>query len=398
MSRFRATLSYALVQAFLWGIFAVLLSFASNFLLANGMNNAGVSLVLGVSTAISIAGQLILGETVAKKQKLKIWCILLLTSALMLVGCGAMLVHKISLIAIGGYALVCILLQILPALGNAIGMDSIENGSPINFGVARGCGSLAYSLISYFAGLVILDNDAYHVEILGAAVVVLFAVSVVLFHFWGERSQPTAEKQDRKKPEGSFLKQHKRFAVFLVGCTLLLFNHNLICNFMLQIMQQKGGADAHVAQGTANAIGAVLEIPAMVTFVWLLKLARCDRWLKLSCIFFALKGLLIFLAPSAYWVYAAQTLQIAGFALFSISSVYYAGKVAGEGDAVRAQTYLASTTTIGSLLALSTGGLLCQYLGADKMLLIAAIMAFSGMVIVLFSAEKIPQTDKEKAF
>lgn len=391
MTKIRATLSYALLQAFLWGIYAVLLSFASNFLLANGLNNAGVSVVLGISTAISIAVQLILSEKVARNPRCKLWVLLLLLSGLMLAGCGAMLVHGVRPLAVLGYVVVCASLQILPAFGNAIGMDSIENGAPINYGIARACGSLAYSGISYLAGLLILDNDPYRVEIIGAAVVVLFGLSVVLFHFWGERARLTPAKRQEKKPAGAFLKQNKRFVAFLVGCTLLLFNHNLICNFMLQIMQEKGGVDAHTAQGTANAIGAMLEIPAMLTFAWLLKLCGCDRWLRISCVFFTLKSICLYFAPSAYWAYAAQALQFAGFALFSISSVYYAGKVAGEGEAVRVQTYLASTTTIGSLLALSTGGILCQYLGANTMLLIAAAMALSGSVIVIFTVQKLPE-------
>lgn len=392
MKKLRPTLSYALVQAALWGIYAVILCFASNFLLANGLNNVAVSIVLGISTATSIAVQLILGEAVSRNPKRKIWKISLLIAVLMLFGCGGMLLHGVQAVAVCGYALVCILLQTLPALVNGIGMDSIENGAPINYGLARGCGSLAYSLMTFIAGLLIRDRDADRVELLGAAVIAVFAVSVVLFHFWGERERAIKAQEQPQENQKGFLRQHKRFTLFLAGSTLLLVDHNLICQFMLQIMEEKiGTGNVHDAQGTALAIGAIMELPVMFAFTWMLKKARCDRWVKISCVFFVLKSVAFYLAPSQYFIYAAQLLQLMGFALYTISSVHYAGKVIGEGDAVRAQTYLSSTTVIGSLIALSTGGIICQYWGANTMLLIGSIAAFLGAVIIFLSAENVPR-------
>lgn len=394
LKKLRPTLSYALVQAMLWGIYAVIMCFASNFLLANGLSNVAVSIVLGVSTAVSIAVQLVLGEAVSRNPKRKIWRISLFISALMLLGCGGMLLHSVQAVAVGGFALVCILLQTLPALVNAVGMDSIENGSPINFGLARGCGSLAYSLMTFIAGLVIRDRDLYRVELLGAAVIAVFAVSVVLFHFRGERERVTKTQEQPQRSQKGFLRQHKRFALFLAGSTLLLVDHNLICQFMLQIMEEKIGAgDVHDAQGTALAIGAIMELPAMFAFTWMLKKARCDSWVKVSCVFFVLKSIAFYLAPTQYGIFAAQLFQLMGFALYTISSVHYAEKVIGGRDAVRAQTYLSSTTVIGSLIALSTGGIICQYWGANTMLLIGSVAAILGAVIIFLSAEKVPKEE-----
>lgn len=396
MRKIRATLSYSLVQAALWGTYAVILCFASNFLLANGLNNVAVSIVLGVSTAISIVVQLVLGETVSRNPKRKIWKMMLVISALMLAGCAGMFLHGVQAVAVGGFALACVLLQTLPALVNAIGMDSIENGAPINFGLGRGCGSLAYSLMTFAAGLVIRDRDAYRVELLGAAVVAAFAVSVVLFHFLGEREKTVSTQQEAQGSGGGFLLRHKRFALFLVGSVLLYVDHNLICSFMLQIMEEKiTHGDVHDAQGTALAIGAILELPAMFAFTKLLKLARCDTWVKISCVFFAAKSFAFYFASTKYCIYAAQVLQLAGFAVYTISSVHYAGKVIGRGEAVRAQTYLAATITIGSLIALSTGGIICQYLGADTMLLIGSFAALLGTIIIFLAAEKIPKEETQ---
>ena len=102
----------------------------------------------------------------------------------------------------------------------------------------------------------------------------------------------------------------------------------------------------------------------------------------------------MFLAPTAGWVYAAQLFQTVGYALYSISSVFYARAVIGPEETVRAQSYLSATSTIGSLVGLSAGGVLCQAFGAQFMLLTAAAAALLGAVILLFA---VGETERYRA-
>lgn len=377
MQKIRATAPYALLQAMVWGIYAVLLSYSSNFLISQGFNGNGISLVLGVSTALSIGLQLCLAEQISRRPRVQLHLVLLVIGMVLLAGCAVMLCSGLT--AVFAFALACVLFQCLPALVNSIGVEAMERGAPVNFGLARGVGSLSYSLISYAVGLLVTRHGAVVLPVAAAIAVVVFTLGVLWFHGGVEKDLPDAvQKKSTQAKRRGFLYEHKLFGIFLAGSMLLMFSHNLICNFMLQIVQTKGGGATE--QGMTNAISALMELPVMFLFTYFLRLARCDRWLKASGVFFAVKVLAMLLAPSVQWVYAAQVFQAAGYALYTVSSVYYVENII-PGEAVRAQSYLASSQSIGSLLAMSTGGVLCQQLSAQAMMAVSIGAAVLGTLV-----------------
>lgn len=119
----------------------------------------------------------------------------------------------------------------------------------------------------------------------------------------------------------------------------------------------------------------------------LLKWMKCEKWVKLSTFFFVIKAMGLYMAGTIGGVYLAQLTQLGGFAIYSIASVHYARRAIGEGEAVRAQSYLAATSTIGGLFASSTGGVLCQFLGVQKMILVAGVFAVMGAFIEIISID-----------
>lgn len=385
MQKVRVTAPYALLQAMTWGIYAVLLSYSSNYLLAKGFNGNGISLVLGVSTALSIGLQLVLAEQISRRPKLRLHIILLLIGGVLLAGCAIML--SSGIVAILAFVLACVLFQALPALVNAVGMDAVERGAPINFALARGVGSLGYSLISYLIGVLVTQQGTVVIPVAAGIVVSVFVLAVLWFHGGVERglSDVAVEKKTTPAKQRGFLRSHKLFGLLLAGSVLLLFSHNLVCNFMLQIMQTKDGGATE--QGTTNALAAVVELPVMFLFTYFLRLMRCDRWLKISGVFFAVKVLAMLLAPSVQWVYVAQIFQACGYALYSVSSVYYVESVL-PGEAVRAQSYLASSHSIGSLLAMSTGGVLCEQFSAQAMMVVSIGAGVLGTVITAYAVTR----------
>lgn len=391
MRKHTATILYSWVQAMLWGCYAVLLSFSSNYLKAHSFNDAHISLLLGAASLLSILTQIAAAERVSRSRRLTLSAVLLLAASIMCISCTAMLFCKtIHALAVTLFAIACVLLQILPALTNSLGVSAMQRGTPIHFGLARGIGSLSFSLVSYLSGYLVARFGVTMVPALSAVICLGLALALLAFRACTRsatlEAPATKAPAAQEAPKQAFLRQNPRFALFLIGSTLLYVNHNLICNFMQQIMAVKGGGESQ--QGTAAAIAAFLELPAMFTFVYLLRLARCERWMKLSCFFFVAKAVTMLLAPNYYWVYAAQICQMLGFALYSISSVYYASALFQGADAVRGQSYLGSTITAGSLIALSTGGLICQHFGAQVMLGFAAGAAALGTVIILLTAQK----------
>ena len=122
----------------------------------------------------------------------------------------------------------------------------------------------------------------------------------------------------------------------------------------------------------------------MLGFAYLTRKLRCNNLLRISCFMFLLKCLGITFADGATGIYLAHATQIVGYGLYAIASVTYAGEVMGKEDAVRAQSYLAGTISIGNVVAMSTGGLM----SVQTMMWVSTACAAVGALVVLVSARK----------
>jgi len=363
----------------MWGFYAIIVGYSSSFMYSHGFTDGQISIVLGITTALSCVAQLGLAELIARLPKLTVYRVLLVLSG-MLLGCALLMRMELTAAAITGLGLGLILLQVLPAMANSIGMDSIEQGSPLDYDIARGVGSGGYSLLALLTGMLVSRLGVEVLWILTLVDTLVFLGSVVWFHRTGEITAPPKERVKEKR-EGSFLRAYPRFALVLFGSIVLMISHNLVCSFLLQIVMSKGGDASH--QGIAAFVSAMTEIPVMFAFGWLLKKKKVDFWFAFSAAVFVLKPLFLYLAADVWGVYAAQTTQMIGYAVYVMASAYYAGSATDKSDMVRAQSYMTSAIPIGSLIANSTGGFLCQYYTPQGMLLVSTAVAVIGGIIVI---------------
>ena len=379
MKKGNATASYALLQVSLWGFYAIVVGYSSSFLYSCGFRDGAIGIVLGVATGVSCLLQLVLAELVSRIRKLTVFRVLVALSVLMLLSGALMSARQVAL-GVTGIGLGLTVLQVLPAMGNAIGMESIAQGSPVNYDVARGIGSGGYSLLSLLTGQLVSRLGVEVLWMLTAANTLVFLGSVLWFHFAGEITG-TGAAREKDSTKGSFLRSYPLFALVLLGSILLMVSHNLVCSFMLQIVSHKGGDASH--QGIAVFIAAMTELPVMFAFGWLLKKKSCRFWFALSAALLILKPVLLYLAADVYGVYGAQTTQMIGYAVYVMASAYYAGSATAPDDMVRAQSYMTAAIPIGSLIANSTGGFLCQYYTPQGMLMVSAAVAILGAVTVI---------------
>ena len=387
-NKWNCTISYTLLQITTWGFYAVVLAYSSNVLYSFQFTDSQISLLLGISTVVAFVLQIGLAELVTRWRNLKVYMVLLILGAVMLVGNLVVAMPQMhKALAVGAYAVGCMVLQMIPSFTNAIGMEAIERGSATNYSIARGMGSLGYSVLAYATGILVRQWGVEVVPGVAVGVAVMMVISTIWYHMAAERNLPdlgpTKKKMDHK---GGFLRQYPRFAVFLVAVTLLQFSHNLVSSFMFQIMLVKNGTAAE--QGIATAICALVELPVMFFFPYMMRKLRCDKWVRIAGLAMALKGIGILLATNPYGVYIAQATQMVGYGLLTIASVNYARLVVGLGESVRAQSYLGSTGTVGSFAALSTGGVICQYWGAQTMVLVSLVLALAGGLMILLTAQK----------
>lgn len=387
-----ATTAYSLLQIVCWGFFAVTLVFASNVLYDYGFTDSYISIFLGLCTALSFGIQILVAEMVNASEKVKVWMVLLLLGLAMLGGNLLILIPGVPRWAgVLSYGMACCILLMLPSFVNAVGMDAIRRGSPTNYSVARGLGSLGYSVLAYFTGSLVRLHGTRMVAVVGGATAFFMVVGTIWFHMTGEKDLEELPRETEKplQKNHGFLKQYPLFAVFLVGSVIIQYAHNLPSNFMYQIMLTRNGGAQE--QGLASAICALSELPVMFFFPILMRYLRCDKWVRFSAMFMILKAVGILMASTPNGIYVAQATQALGYGLFVISSVNYAELVVGRGESVRAQTYLGSTATVGCLLATSTGGFLCEHLSVNAMVFTSLIASLVGGLLILFTAEKTKQ-------
>ena len=389
-----ATLQYIFLQAMIWATYGFLFSYANPYLTEKlGLTDTAAGLILCAATALAVLLQPVL-TAASDRTGLSVRSILLFSGALTSVCAAATLLPYFGAAATALlFAGACVGLQLMPSFANALGMEGIRSGQKVNFGLARGIGSVSFGIAARVAPALIGRLGMSGVAAAGALTATLLMLAVLLMPT-GRRL--TTRKEDKPTSAKEFFRENPKMIGFLLGAILLYVGHNVLSNCMFRVAQLKvPGADdaaATAVQGTALLIAAVVEIPAMFFFTTVAKKVRCDLLLLLSCLCMTLRLVLTLLLPGAAGLYGAQVMQMLGFALFAVSTVYYVGTVVPKRNVVKGQTYLGTANTLGCLLAYAMGGSLIDAFSVPMMLTACIAVSAAGVLLVLLSIQKVTHT------
>ena len=389
MKKALPTIQYSIQQAATWAGYSALFAYASVFLLSRGFSNSGVGYVVAGGSLLSALLQPIAGAFADKSRRFILHRLIVVISLVMMLSAGLLLVpgHSFWVMALL-YGILVAFLQMVTPLDFSLGMYFINRGVKINFGIARGMGSLAYALLSYILGIL---TEKMSTDVVMVAVILLYSVlilSVITFHFKGVPEVPFSDTREHTRKTGSlsgFLKSHPSFAGVVAGVSLLFISHNIISNYMFQIVSHVGRGTAEM--GTAITIAAVLEIPVLFLLSAINRFLRSGTLLKVSCVFFAIKALFIFLASNIETIYMAQCFQILGFGLYAGISVCYVNHTIEEPFRTRGQAFMTMSNTAGAVAGSLLGGWLLDLTSVRVMNLVSLATALLGAVIVLCSAQ-----------
>ena len=393
------TLNYSLVQFFHWLNFASVSSFASIYLLDVGFSNTQIGILIAVSGIISAFLQPVVASYADRLSSPSLKKITsFITAIALFLGISLYFCHS-SLIFTGLFYGSCMaLIQLLTPLVNALGMESMNQGHKLNYGAARGMGSLAYAAGAYVLGILVSKWGAGTISFSIIAGFGLLFAFLLLFPFQKMAKLNDSSQKNTSSPKHSsegiasnsgalyFFKKYPRFTLILMGCILIYVSHVLINSFTFQIIQTKGGDSSQM--GTAMALGSLFELPVMFLFAYMQKKIRCDIWFRISGLFFFLKILGSLLAPNMIVFYLIQIFQMGGWALITVSSVYYVNSIMEPEDAIKGQAYFTMTYTLGSVLGAFLGGALIDQAGVNAMLIFGTVAALIGALLLLFSAQK----------
>ena len=384
------TVFYAFIQGLYWMNFAAIMGYSGYYLLAKDFSNTEIGIIIAVAGIISAILQPILASYADQPQSPSLKKLMQLLLLLQLIFGILLLFVQIPTVIGLLYGCSIALLQILTPFISALGMESINQGNNLNFGLARGMGSVAYAGLSYVLGIVTSWTGASAVPIFVMLITLSLTGVVALFPFTKvvASTAPKSQAASNSSNPLVFFRKYKRFSLVLLGCIFIYVSHVLLNNFTYQIIESKGGGSAQM--GTATAIAAMCELPTLFLFSFIVRKIRCDILLRISGIFYAIKAIGSLLAPNVLTYYSVQTLQMLGWGLMTVVSVYYVNIIMEKEDVIKGQAYFTMTYTLGSVAAAFIGGALIDISGVNAMLIFSVISVVIGAVIVFLAAERTP--------
>lgn len=382
---------YSCIQFFFWIVFVTLANFASVFLLNTGFTNTQIGIIIALAGVVSALLQPTVASYADKNSSPSLKKICIFISLVALVLSAFLLFYTRSLLCTGIFYGSCfVLIQLLTPMVNSLGMESLNQGKKLNFGIGRGMGSLSAAVIASTLGILV---DRLGIRAIPASIsigLLLFLFSLWIFPFRKVSKEHQQNLTAAEKAPGSgalyFFRKYKKFTIVLLGSIMVYVSHVLINSFAYQVIVEKGGSSTDM--GIAMALAAIIELPTMFLFGYMQKKIRCDIWFRNCGIFFALKTLFSLLAPNMTVYYIIQIFQAFGWALISVSSVYYVNSIMEPQDVIKGQAYFTMTYTIGTVLGALLGGWLIDLAGVSAMLIFGTAAASIGAVLMLFATEK----------
>ena len=390
---------YAGIHGFYWMLCCSMIGYASVFLLDKGFTNTTIGTVLAISNILAVFGQPAVASYMDKTSKLSlrmlISLILVVIIALSLVLCfltgASMVMVVLTIVAF------TLMLTLQPFI-NSLTFAFEKNGIHINFGLARGIGSVAYAVMSLILGNLVA---AFSPELLpffyvGLSLCALFFVYT--FFLPGHKDEIVHQEKETEHDQlsmGQFIKKYKTFMLLLVATVLLFFDHSVINNFFIQVVNHINGNSADM--GNAIFLAAVLELPTMALFTKFQQKIGCKNMMLISAVFFSVKHVLTYFAVNMFMIYVAQVMQMLAYAVFIPASVYYVSQLVEEHDMNKGQALVTGAMTLASVFASLAGGVLLDALGVSKVLMIGAIISVLGTICMFISVEDVDQHAKKES-
>lgn len=360
------------------------MAYVSLYLLDCGFSSSAVGILIAVSGIISAVLQPLLAGYADRPDSISLkWLNIWLAAALLACGAGLLFFRGSGMLTILFFGLAIALLQLSTPMVNAMGMNSINCGSKLDFGITKAAGSLGYALVSGALGTLTKRFGSTAVPASMVVLLTLFLASLLCY----PRQKAIAHKESKESGGmGLFLRKYPRLMMVLLGCACLFISHTFLNSFTLQIVQTKGGGSEEM--GLAIALAGLCELPVAAAYSLLLRKAGNHVWLRLTGIFFTLKTLLTLLCTNMLGFYLVQPLQMFAWALISVSAVYYINAIMAPEDRVKGQGFYTMSYTVGCVIGAILGGRIIDAMGVPAMLICGTLCAAAGTGLIAVFAEK----------
>ena len=385
------TLRYTLINALYFAAFCTIHALAAVYLLANGFSNTEVGILLAVANITSAICQPIVAGIIDKPGWLTNRRFILISVIVIMLGSLILaMVHSNKAVIFIVYALIYMIQFAYQPVMTALYFEYEKAGCNIYYGLARGLGSASFAVTSAFIGGFVEKKGVSILLIVNVITMVLSAI--VVFTFIKPESKPDEDDKTAKTEEEAhnnfldFARTYPAFVIFLIGTICFYFAHNMINDFMIQIIRNLGGGEKEL--GYSNFLQAILELPVMAVMPFVLKKISSKTLLIVSGVAFFIKILILIFATNMAMMYLSQSFQLFAYAVYIPAVAYYVNETMSANDQVKGQAFVTSAITIGGVFSNLISGVILDHLGIKVMLITGTVVCALGVVIAISAIKK----------
>ena len=382
-----STLRYTLINITYFMAFCTVHAYAAVYLLDRGFTNTQIGLLLAVANITSAMAQPMVASLIDRQEMFTNRNVMIICAGIIAAGSALLLVadtNKILVFIV--FALIYMIQFTYMPVMTALNFEYQNHGINIIYGLARGLGSAGFAITSALVGGIVEKEG---VRILLYLNIVIMAVQMVIVYFFklpkdaktGENGKPDESVNDINSEEETssltaFLGKYPAFVLMLAGTVLIFFTHNMLNDYLIQIVRPLGGSEKHL--GYATFIAAFLELPTMAAMTFFSKKLSMRVMLVISGIAFTVKALIMTLATNIPMVYISQSMQLLAYAVFIPASAYYVSQNISETDQVKGQAFVTSCFTLSGVFSSLLCGVILDHMGVKAMLVIGSIVSVAG--------------------
>ncbi len=279
----------------------------------------------------------------------------------------------------------------MPALIDSWIMKISRAGSPINYGIARGFGSLGFAACGAVLGIVLERHGLALLFPTYAAMTLVVLLIVVTTR----SQQPIAGAPHNESrvadtaagtspvSAGAALRavlSNGRYLVLLVSCFFVFLGTRAAITFLPLRFYELGGTTIHV--GWAQSVSAGSEIPFMFLSAVILRRVRPRLLLLAAMVFFVVRLVFVRLAPTPGTLLAVQAIQGISVGFLLPAAIHYIDRISPPAYRSLSQTlapaiYFGLASVVGS----TTGGVIIERYGLDVLYTVSPIVAAVGVLL-----------------
>lgn len=390
----KINIHYAALQSLYWLGYATIWASRSVALTDKGCSNTLVGIISAVSlTSAALVFQPFMSSIADRSKVFTSRRFAMLLSA---VAAAASLVNwlpgcTLPLSAVMYVIIGICMIGLVPFL-NSMAMELIHRQVPVNYSAGRGVGSAFYAVGAFSMGFLLEWFGTALIYLLAAAAFLALLATAFLFRY--VPPQPSqlpdaapAQERGEVLTNAALCAKYPMFLVLILGYTLLMLTHSVTCTYMYQIVARVGGTES--AMGIALAIGAFVELPAMILFNYLRKHTSLRFLLRLCAFGFLLRNVLLLLSTSMTVIYITVILQFLECGLSIPSTVYYVSQKIDAANQVKGQSLLHTISNgIGSAAGSIAAGWLLDVSGVTGMLLFTTACAVGGGIVIFIATNR----------